>query len=66
MLLAGAIVVLGAILIPLPGPGSLVLACGLAVLGVEFVWARDWLKSLQNFARSLAGRRNEPSPPEGM
>lgn len=64
--LGGAIVVLGAILIPLPGPGSLVLTCGLAVLGVEFGWARDWLKSLQNFARSLAGRRNEPSPPEGM
>lgn len=63
--LGGATLILGALLIPLPGPGSLILACGLAILGVEFVWARDWLERLRKLARSVAGRQNEPSPPEG-
>ena len=65
-LLGGATLIVGALLIPLPGPGSLILACGLAILGVEFVWARDWLQRLRRFGRSLAGKQNEPSPPEGM
>ena len=38
-LLGGAIVVLGIILIPLPGPGWLIVFAGLAVLATEFVWA---------------------------
>jgi uncharacterized protein (TIGR02611 family) len=38
-LLGGAIVVLGLILIPLPGPGWLIVFAGLAVLATEFVWA---------------------------
>jgi uncharacterized protein (TIGR02611 family) len=31
---------LGVILLPLPGPGALVLLGGLAILGTEFAWAR--------------------------
>ncbi len=39
----------GLILVPLPGPGWLIVFLGLAVLGTEFHWARrvaTWLKSL--------------------
>lgn len=39
----------GLILVPLPGPGWLIVFLGLAVLGTEFHWARRvaaWLKSL--------------------
>ena len=39
----------GLILVPLPGPGWLIVFLGLAVLGTEFHWARlvaAWLKSL--------------------
>jgi uncharacterized protein (TIGR02611 family) len=35
-----SLVGLGVILIPLPGPGWLVVFLGLAVLGTEFPWAR--------------------------
>ena len=34
------IVLLGLVLVFLPGPGALVILIGLAVLGTEFVWAR--------------------------
>ena len=43
-LLGGAIVVLGFILIPLPGPGWLIVFAGLALLATEFVWAERLLR----------------------
>lgn len=45
--LGGFLAVLGLVLVPLPGPGWLVVFLGLAVLGTEFHWARrasQWLK----------------------
>jgi len=36
----GAITVGGLLLVPLPGPGWLVVLLGLAILGTEFAWAR--------------------------
>jgi len=35
-----AVLVLGIIAIPWPGPGWLIVFAGLAILGTEFVWAR--------------------------
>jgi uncharacterized protein (TIGR02611 family) len=43
--LAGGVVVLvGLILVPLPGPGWLIVLAGLAVWAVEFAWARRLLE----------------------
>ena len=42
-----AVVVLGFVLIPLPGPGWLIVFAGLAILATEFVWA----ERLLGFAR---------------
>jgi uncharacterized protein (TIGR02611 family) len=42
-LLGGSIVVGGLLLVPLPGPGWLIVILGLAVLASEFAWARDLL-----------------------
>jgi uncharacterized protein (TIGR02611 family) len=42
-----AIVVIGLILVPLPGPGWLIVFIGLTVLGSEYHWARrltSWLR----------------------
>lgn len=45
VVLAGFVVVLaGLAMIPLPGPGLLVTAAGLAVLALEFVWAERLLE----------------------
>lgn len=42
--LGAGIVVLGIVLIPLPGPGWLIVFAGLAVLATEFVWAERLLR----------------------
>ncbi len=43
--IAGFLVVLvGLAMIPLPGPGLLVIAAGLAILALEFAWAERWLE----------------------
>ncbi len=42
-----AVVVIGLILVPLPGPGWLIVFIGLTVLGSEYHWARrltSWLR----------------------
>ena len=46
-LLGGAIVVGGLALVPLPGPGWVIVFVGLALLATEFVWA----ERLEKFAR---------------
>ena len=46
--LGGAIVVIGLILVPLPGPGWLIVFIGMTVLGAEYAWARrltSWLRT---------------------
>ncbi|MFF2271070.1 TIGR02611 family protein [Agromyces sp. NPDC058136] len=50
--LGGAIAVGGLLLVPLPGPGWLVVFLGLAILGTEFAWA----KRLAAFIKRLLAR----------
>ncbi|WP_331283105.1 TIGR02611 family protein [Kineosporia babensis] len=45
--LGGLIVVVGLVLVPLPGPGWVIVFVGLAVLATEFTWAAR----LEQFAR---------------
>ena len=35
---------IGIVMVPLPGPGVLVIAAGLAILAIEFAWARRCLR----------------------
>jgi uncharacterized protein (TIGR02611 family) len=39
-----AILLLGIMMIPLPGPGWLVVFAGLAILSIEYVWAKHLLR----------------------
>ncbi|RUQ86895.1 TIGR02611 family protein [Labedella gwakjiensis] len=50
-IIGGSVAVLGLALVPLPGPGWLVVFLGLAVLGTEFAWAR---RSAARLKRLLA------------
>ena len=50
--LGGVIAVGGLLLVPLPGPGWLVVFLGLAILGTEFAWA----KRLAAFTRRQLAR----------
>ena len=52
------VLTLGVAMLVLPGPGILVTWGGLAILAVEFVWARRWLarvKDVYEHAKSAAG-----------
>jgi uncharacterized protein (TIGR02611 family) len=44
----GAVVVLGLIMVPAPGPGWLVVIGGLSVLAIEFAWARHMLELVRS------------------
>lgn len=41
------VVVLGIVMLVTPGPGLLVIPLGLAILGIEFAWARLWLRKVR-------------------
>lgn len=51
-LVGAAIVVVGVVLVPAPGPGWLIIFAGLAVLGSEFEWAQRLLA----YARRRVGQ----------
>ena len=46
------IVLLGAIMIVTPGPAFVVIPVGLAILSLEFAWARQWLRKLREVISS--------------
>jgi uncharacterized protein (TIGR02611 family) len=50
-ILGGLVVVVGLILVPLPGPGWLIVLFGVSIWAVEFVWARRVLQ----YGRRLLG-----------
>ena len=53
--LGAILLVAGALLLVLPGPGLLVMVAGLAVLGTEFAWARRAMHATRARA-ATAGR----------
>lgn len=50
------VVVIGLILVPLPGPGWLVVFAGLAILSIEFVWAQEAVKNGEQWLERLVHR----------
>jgi len=49
-----SVLLLGIVMLVTPGPAVVVIPVGLAILAVEFVWARQWLRKL----RQMISRRN--------
>ena len=41
------VLVLGFLMIVTPGPALIVIPVGLAILSIEFAWARHWLRRLR-------------------
>lgn len=56
--IGATLMVTGVAMFVLPGPGTVVLALGLAVLGIEFAWARRWLHKLRSAAEQAASYVN--------
>lgn len=63
-IVGGTVLLLGVVMMVTPGPGIPAILVGLGILGVEFAWARHWLKKVKakagDVTRAVMGRRKEP------
>ena len=67
--IGGTIIAIGIAMIVLPGPAIVVLPIGLGILGIEFAWARHWLRKLRAVAADVVqrvNRRMQPKPPPDL
>jgi tellurite resistance protein TerC len=61
-LVGGTVLAIGVALIVLPGPALVVIPLGLAILGLEFAWARAWLRKVRGRTTDFFGSfRGGPS-----
>jgi tellurite resistance protein TerC len=56
-IVGGTVLLIGVVLLVLPGPAFIVIPIGLAILSVEFAWARSWLLKVR---RSISARSLSP------
>ena len=61
LVVGGTVLLLGVALLVLPGPAFIVIPVGLAILAVEFAWARRWLRKARNMLRDTNGAGSFPS-----
>jgi tellurite resistance protein TerC len=54
--IGGTVVLVGVAMLVLPGPAFIVIPAGLAILSVEFAFARRWLRKLRDGSRSAVER----------
>jgi tellurite resistance protein TerC len=58
------VLAVGVIMLVLPGPALIVIPIGLGILGLEFAWARHWLRTIKERSRSIvesvSGTRPKP------
>ena len=47
------VLVIGVVMIVTPGPALVVIPVGLAILSIEFAWARAWLRRLRESISNL-------------
>ena len=60
VLVVGSVVTLvGIALIVLPGPAFIVIPAGLAILALEFSWAKRWLAKLKEYIKVAAQKAKE-------
>ena len=50
------VLLLGVIMIVTPGPAFIMIPGGLAILGLEFAWARHWLKKARRTISNQAAK----------
>jgi tellurite resistance protein TerC len=58
----GTVLLIGIVLIVLPGPAILVIPAGLGILALEFAWARHWLNKFKSYLPKRKGDKPEEIP----
>ncbi len=54
--IGGTVFLIGVAMIVLPGPAFIVIPAGLAILAVEFAWARVWLHKTREYIEKTRSR----------
>ena len=62
--IGGTILLIGIVLIVLPGPAFIVIPLGLLILGSEFAWARWILRRGKGMIAKVSGKRVDELPAE--
>jgi tellurite resistance protein TerC len=55
-IVGGTVLAIGVAMIVLPGPALVVIPLGLAILGVEYAWARRWLRKVKARTAAIVAR----------
>jgi uncharacterized protein (TIGR02611 family) len=55
------VVLIGIVLLVLPGPAFVVIPVGLAILATEYGWARRWLRKVRRIASDVVSGRKRTS-----
>lgn len=50
---------IGCVFILLPGPAVIFIPLGLALLSMEYAWAKDWLRTSQRYFRQAAVKADD-------
>jgi tellurite resistance protein TerC len=61
-IVGGSVLVVGIAMIVLPGPAFVVIPVALGILGLEFAWARIWLKKAKAKAQQVADKFKKEEP----
>ncbi len=61
--IGGTVLLIGIAMVVLPGPAIIVVPFGLGILGLEFAWARTWLRKLRATATNIVNRMRGNRPP---
>src|SRR3954452_20912993 len=56
MVVGFAVLAIGIAMIVLPGPAIIVIPAGLGILGLEFAWARRWLRRIKEQGASILNK----------
>ena len=69
LVIGGLVLVIGILMIVLPGPAVVFIPLGLAILSLEFAWAHAWLSKAQSLFRKAVSKarrrrstRKAPAP----
>ena len=61
LVIGGTVLLIGIIMIIAPGPAVVVVPLGLAILALEFAWARRWLAHIKRGANHVKNRMTRKS-----
>jgi len=64
LVVGGTVLLFGLALTVLPGPAFVVIPIGLGILGLEFRWARRWLRQIKETAKQVTGLGADPAAAE--